>query len=154
VISDPRQAGAIARQIKPLLDSMGELDTSTKYLFDEYLSQGMSGRPLVLSYESLYVARSLQGGLPPDAVMMYVDPVVNSEHTLVQLNDGLGRQGFNALTNDPRVQQIAEASSGFRGDPAYVANMSQRGIAVEQNLDAIPVPKLARLKEMLDVLAG
>jgi hypothetical protein len=154
VVSDPQQAAAIATRLKPLLDSMGELDTSTKYLFDEYLSQGMSGRPLVLSYESLYVARVMQGGLPPDAVMMYVDPIVNSEHTLVQLNGGLSRRGFDALTNDPKVQQIAEAPYGFRGDPAYVANMSHRGIAVEQNLDAIPVPKLGRLKEMLDVLAG
>jgi hypothetical protein len=149
-----QQVAATAAQLKPMYDALGELPTTTKDLFDEYLSDGSGGLPLILTYESLYVAQRLADNLPADAVMMYLDPVVTSAHTLVQLDTAAGRQAFQVMITDQNVVRIAQLRYGFRPltNSTFVADMRARGIAVDTNLPAITVPELDPLLELANDL--
>lgn len=156
VVSTPAQVASVAAQLVPLFQNEGEMYDTTDHLFSDYETEGESGAPLVLSYESEFVGAKLTdpAGLPPGAVMMYTDPAIDSDHTILSLDDSVGPAFLSFIAGDKTFQQIAENDYGFRSGPDFVHDMSQRGITVAANLFPSPTPQLADLKELIDDATG
>lgn len=152
VVSSAAQITAVAGKLAPVFRSLGEMQDTTDHLFDDYCNEGEGGAPLVLSYESEYVGAMLTNPavLPPGAMMMYTDPAVDSDHTLLSLDGSTGSAFLNFIAGDRTFQQIAESDFGFRTGPRFVHDMSLRGITVATELSPAPTPLLANLKELIN----
>jgi hypothetical protein len=100
--------------VSPLFLKQGFVDSSSEEPFDDYLVQGMGKSPMVMIYESQFVARAAanDGSITSDMALMYPEPTIYSKHTFVALNDNARRLG-DFLTNDPGMRQLA-TEFGFR----------------------------------------
>ncbi len=124
------QSDADLQKMQPLLTKLmsaqGFTENYTEAPFDDYLLMGMSKTPMVMIYESQYIARAAQpGGIQnPDAVLMYPTPTVFSKHVFVAFNDNGARLG-QFLRTDPELQQLA-IQHGYRtADQAAFAAFRQ-----------------------------
>jgi hypothetical protein len=152
VQNDPTTLDSIVAQAAPLFLKQGFEENSTEVPFDDYLVQGIGKAPLVMIYESQFVARAAanDGTITPDMQLVYPEPTIFSKHTLVALTpDGMRFSDF--LTNDPQMHQLA-TQYGFRtGDAAaFQAFVTDHGVAVPDNLiDVIDPPTYETLEGMI-----
>ena len=139
VLTPTGQEKPIAAQIAKVLRGLGELQPTTHWLFQQYLTEGMNGAPMVLSYQSELVGeqRSSPGSIPPGAVMLQLDVPVDCIHTVLPLNDD-GSEFANLLTTNPVLQQLASKKYGFQivGSPGGVGSTN-------------PIPKADVMKELI-----
>jgi hypothetical protein len=118
VLGNPAQVGDIIDELTPLFEQQGFTEQSSEAPFEDYLSIGIGKTPMVMIYESQFVARAAahDGSIKPNMVLMYPDPDVLSKHTLVPLTatgDKVGR----LLQDNPTLQHLAVVY-GFRtADP-------------------------------------
>jgi hypothetical protein len=152
VVENPSQAQAVLPKISPLFLRQGFTESSSEAPFDDYLSIGIGKSPLVMIYESQFVARAAlhDGSIRPDMVLLYPRPTVLSKHTFVPLTaagDRLGR----ALTTDQKLREL-ETDYGFRtGDPGQFQKFaSANRVAVEDTiLDTVDPPSYEILEYMI-----
>jgi len=113
VLTGISQVQPIASQIANVLRGLGELQPTTYLLFQQYLTEGVKGAPLVLGYQSEFVGeqRSSPGKIPRGAVMLQLNFTVDCIHTVVPFNDD-GRT-FGTVLNDPVMQKLASGKYGF-----------------------------------------
>jgi hypothetical protein len=89
--------GEVAPQLRDLLMSMGYLVPTSDLVIDNYLNYHMYGAPLVFTYESEFIDRVvpdesvLQESGVPKPVIMYLDPTVGSDRTLLPRTDAARR---------------------------------------------------------------
>ena len=75
-------------RLAPLFLRQGFVASSTEEPFDDYLVQGMGKSPMVMIYESQFIAargRRRTAASRSDMVLMYPDPTIFSKHTFVGL---------------------------------------------------------------------
>ncbi|WP_205361409.1 hypothetical protein [Actinacidiphila acididurans] len=154
VANTPGQIACAAGVLAPVLNAQGQQKSTTDQLFETYETGGLTGKPLVLSYESEFVGAALAGTLPEDAVMMYLDPEVGSDHSLVALSDNDDARAFTSfLKNDETFQRIMEHTYGFRPLGAlhddFADYMNAHGVPVATDLAPVPTPRLKDLKEII-----
>lgn len=114
-VADDRAVKATAPLMRKLFSVQGALAPSTDEPFRDFISG--AGDPLILVYESQIAALLLQHQDPGDMVVLYPDTTVNSDHTMVPLNDeaeGLGE----LLTTDKDLRELA-VKHGFRPQGAF-----------------------------------
>lgn len=107
----------IGLRAKDILDRLGYMEYSSGNLFSSYIEKGMGSSPIIVGYENQLVEFALEN---PDiweqvknqVVIMYPEPTVWSEHTVIALNDD-GSLLIDAL-NDESLQTIAWKKHGFR----------------------------------------
>lgn len=154
VVNSPAQVDAVVASVNPLFLEQGYTEQSSEAPFNDYLSIGEGATPMVMIYESQFVARAAahDGSVRPNMVLMYPDPDLLSKHTLVPLNangDAVGR----LLTNDPTLQQLA-VDNGFRisSKPgAFDTFVRENKVTVQPNLlNVIEPPTYDNLERLID----
>jgi hypothetical protein len=114
VVVTTEQAKEVVGEIEHLFTRQGFAEESEEAPFEDYIAIGLGKTPLVMIYESQFVARAARqdGSIRSDMVLMYPDPDVLSKSTLVPLTpdgDIVGR----LLRDDEDLQREA-VEHGFR----------------------------------------
>jgi len=157
VVESPTQAQAVVSKISPLFLRQGFTESSSEAPFDDYLSIGIGKNPMVMIYESQYLAREAakDGSIKSDKALMYPSPTVLSKHTLVPLTangDAIGR----LLVSDAKLQSLA-VKYGFRtSDPnAFTKYLTDRGVTPPPPLvNVIDPPTYDNLEAMINRIAS
>ncbi|MGL4820319.1 MAG: hypothetical protein ACRC5C_10080, partial [Bacilli bacterium] len=132
-------------------DRLGFLESSSAYLFENYLSTGMGENPIIVGYENQLVefahARKADWEQAKrDVAMLYPVPTVWSDHTFMATSEN-GKRLF-ALFSDSDVKKLSAEEHGFRVEgeaPPKVA-----GIAMRKSIDAIiPLPRVDVIQEAI-----
>jgi hypothetical protein len=157
VVASAAQATSVARTIAPLFGRQGYTEQSSEAPFDDYLSIGAGKTPIVMIYESQFVARAVSkdGSIQPGMVLMYPTPTIVSKHSLVPLTDNGDKIG-QLLTNDPTLQELA-VQFGFRtADPAAFSKVvKEAGIATAPSLiDVVEPPTIDNLEALIDGISA
>jgi hypothetical protein len=154
---DPR-----VRIIRSMFTELGGTTPSTALLLNEFLTEGMAGLPMALTYESSYLSAAISGEIPrkSDVVVMYPDPDVITQDTLVSWTPA-GRVLATILAS-PLVT-ARERSLGYRTDAdesGFTASMAARGITVanlsagNKDLSFIPLPSAASLRALISAVTS
>jgi hypothetical protein len=152
VLGNPAEIEAVLNTVSPLFVQQGFTEQSSEAPFDDYLSIGIGKTPMVMIYESQFVARAAahDGSITRDMVLMYPDPDVLSKHTLVPLSDKGDKVG-RLLQDNPTLQHLAVVF-GFR-----TANPNDFGAFVKQHnvktapqlLDVVEPPTYDTLEALI-----
>ncbi|MFD4597324.1 hypothetical protein ACFWPQ_04725 [Streptomyces sp. NPDC058464] len=145
---------ADVRKTAPLLHKLvsvqGAQQPSSDSVFRDFISG--AGNPLVCLYESQVVSLLAEQHGSDDLVVLYPDTTVNSDHTIVPLDDA-GRELGELLSTDPTLRRLA-VRHGFRpqGDSAeFVKATADRAAYLNQTLTGVrqaPVPTSTVLHDM------
>ncbi|MER6219695.1 hypothetical protein ABT189_03725 [Streptomyces sp900105755] len=154
VVASDADVAATAPLLRKLVSVQGAQQPSSDSVFRDFISG--AGNPLVCLYESQVVSllgdRGGQQGADGDLVVLYPDTTVNSDHTVVPLDDA-GRQLGELLSTDPALRRLA-VRHGFRpqGDSGeFVKATAGQTAYLNQTLTGVrqaPVPTSAVLHEM------
>jgi hypothetical protein len=152
VVQNDASAPQIADEISPLFLRQGFVESSTEEPFDDYLVQGMGKSPMVLIYESQFIARAAanDGSITPQMVLLYPEPTIFSKHTFVSLTDAGTRLG-QFLSTDPEIRQLA-TQYGFRTSDktGFNAFVSSHNLSVPSDInDVIDPPTYETLEAMI-----
>ncbi|MEI6403370.1 MAG: hypothetical protein WCP59_14425 [Actinomycetota bacterium] len=156
VVASVAQADASAKQVAPLFGRQGYTEQSSEAPFDDYLSIGAGKTPMVMIYESQFVARAVakDGSIKSDMVLMYPTPTIISKHSFVPLSatgDSIGQ----LLMNDPTLKALA-LQFGFRtSDPdSFTKLVTDAGIAVAPQLvDIVEPPTNDNLEALINAIS-
>jgi hypothetical protein len=152
VVQNDAIAPGIADQVSPLFLRQGFVESSTEEPFDDYLVQGMGKSPMVLIYESQFVARAAanDGSITAQMRLLYPEPTIFSKHTFVSLTDSGARLG-QFLSTDTEIRQLA-TQYGFRtiDKTGFNAFVTSHGLSVPADLnDIIDPPTYEALEAMI-----
>jgi hypothetical protein len=145
----------IVNRTAPLFLRQGFVESSSEGPFEDYLVQGMGKAPMVMIYESQFVARaaSADGSITPDMALIYPEPTILSKHTFVSL-DANGTRLGQFLATDPELRTLA-TEYGFRttDTAAFRAFIEQHQLAVPDTLlNVIDPPTYETLEAMIGQL--
>lgn len=156
ILADTLNAGTLGRG-QPLSDPdfqsldecftiQGAMEQHTPDLLRKFAADGMNAYPMALVYESSAISAKFgrSGTLPADTVLMYPNPDIVSDTTLVAFN-ALGEHIINLLSagtpsSDPSLVGLEE-QDGFRtssDSQTFMGYMASRHVPVI-NLDQAPV---------------
>ena len=157
IVENDSRIDSIVSTAAPLFLRQGFVENSSEAPFEDYLVQGMGKSPLVMIYESQFVARAAahDGSITPEMVLLYPEPTIYSKHTFVSLNPDGARLG-EFLANDPEMRSLA-TTYGFRtSDTAGFRNfIAQNQLTVPDSLiDVIEPPTYETLEAMITRLEG
>jgi hypothetical protein len=152
VLSSPAQVSAVLDAVSQLFVRQGYTAQSSEGPFADYLSIGIGKTPMVMIYESQFVAPAAahDGSIRPDMMLLYPDPDVVSKHTLVPLTPS-GDQIGRLVQDDPRLQQLA-VDYGFRTakPAAFNAFVTRHKVQVApQLINIIEPPTYDTLEELI-----
>ncbi|MEU0556087.1 hypothetical protein [Dactylosporangium sp. NPDC006015] len=134
--------GGNLNAVTKLFADQGAVDTTTEEPFESWLSRTTNFAPLVLVYEAQFLDR----GKGDNHVLLYPQPTIVSEHTVVPFT-AAGAELAKLLQTDPQLQRLA-AAHGFRTAGAPLAP----GAAALGGPDVIPSPDEPTLQALLDAL--
>ncbi|MEU2774361.1 substrate-binding domain-containing protein [Streptomyces sp. NPDC007162] len=150
VVASDDDIARTAPLLHKIVSVQGAQQPSSDSVFRDFVSG--AGNPLVCLYESQVVSLLAEQHGADDLVVLYPDTTVNSDHTIVPLDDA-GRQLGDLLSTDPALRKLA-VRHGFRpqGDSAeFVQATADRAAYLNQTLTGVrqaPVPTSAVLHEM------
>lgn len=160
VVSTSAQQNAVIDQLAQLFLAQGFSASSSEEPFDDYLSQGIGSKPLVMIYEAQFLGQEItdkQDGtsaITKDMVLMYPSPTVLSKHTVIPLTPNGDKVG-QLLTSDPKLAQLA-ARYGFRpADPTvFQSTLQSHGIPVPPTpVDVVEPPSYESLESMIEAIS-
>lgn len=148
--------------IKSLFTELGDLQTHTPDLLEQFLAQGMAGIPMAMVYEDDYLNARLTREIPAnsDITVMYPNPDVITQDTLVSWTPKGDK--LNALLTTPTMEAYLEAY-GYRTSQdadSFVGYMAKRGITVpdlnvlHRYLQFTPMPSETSLLALINAVAG
>ena len=151
IVQDQDQANKVLPTVLPLFLRQGFTETSSAGPFEDYLSIGIGKTPMVMIYESQFVARAAlkDGSIGKDMVLLYPSPDLLSKHTLVALKpngDAVGR----LLQNDSTLQGLA-TKYGFRTSNRAAFNQfaTSHGVTVQDSLANVVDPPTFEVQEYM-----
>jgi hypothetical protein len=151
IVQDTTQADAVLPVVEPLFLRQGYTQSSSEGPFNDYLSIGIGKTPMVMIYESQFVARAAahDGSISKDMVLMYPSPGLLSKHTLVPLNQK-GDQVGRLLQSDSQLQTL-EIKYGFRTSNAgqFKQFASGHGVALPDSLNNVIDPPTYEVLEYM-----
>jgi hypothetical protein len=152
IVENDSRLDAIVAQAAPLFLRQGFVENSSEAPFEDYLVQGMGKSPLVMIYESQFVARAAanDGSITDQMVLLYPEPTIYSKHTFVSLTENGARLG-EFLANDPEMRSLA-TTFGFRTSDtaAFRTFVSSHQLTVADTLiDVIEPPTYETLEAMI-----
>lgn len=159
VVSTPASQEAIIQQMSALFLEQGFSASSSEAPFEDYLSQGIGSKPMVMVYEAQFLGRQMseqgKSAITKDMVLMYPDPTVFSKHTVVPLTDA-GKKVGELMTTDPRLARLA-AKYGFRPSDASVFAdvLGGNGLTVPPTpVNVIEPPSFETLESMIGEISA
>jgi hypothetical protein len=151
IVQNTSEADAVLPAVEPLFLRQGFTQTSSEGPFNDYLSIGVGKAPLVMIYESQFVARAAahDGSISKDMVLMYPSPGLLSKHTLVPLNQK-GDQVGRLLQSNSQLQTL-EIKYGFRtSNPGQFKQFATtHGVALPDNLNNVIDPPTYEVLEYM-----
>lgn len=152
VVQSQPEVDQVLPKVADLFLRQGFQETSSAGPFEDYLALGMGKTPLLVAYESQFVAFMLAHPerIRGDMVMLYPIPTVYSKHVLVPYNER-GRRLGEALQNDPQLQSLAH-EFGYRtgGEQKGPPLWATRGLTVPDTLtDVVDPPSHEWLERMI-----
>ncbi len=152
IVTNDEDLDSIVTKAAPLFLRQGFVESSTEGPFEDYLVQGMGKAPMVMIYESQYVARAAanDGTITANNRLLYPEPTIYSKHTFVSLTPDGARLG-QFLANDQELRSL-ETEYGFRTSDtaAFRTFVEAHGIAVPDTLiDVIDPPTYETLEAMI-----
>jgi hypothetical protein len=155
IVQDAAQADAVLPAVEPLFLRQGFTETSSEGPFNDYLSIGIGKEPMVMIYESQFVARAAarDGSITKDMVLMYPTPGLFSKHTLVPL-DSKGDQVGQLLQSDGKLQSL-EIKYGFRtsNSAQFKQFATSHGVSLPDSLtNVIDPPTYEVLEYMISTI--
>jgi hypothetical protein len=156
IVSSPEAQDAVIDQMASLFLEQGFSASSSDAPFEDYLSQGIGSKPMVMVYEAQFLGREMSGdgAVTDQMVLMYPDPTVFSKHTVVPLTDN-GNTVGKLLTTDARLAKLA-ALYGFRPADAKVFDdqLKDHGIPVpETPVNVVEPPSYETLESMIEEIS-
>jgi hypothetical protein len=158
IVSSPEAEAAVIDQMAALFLEQGFSASSSEAPFEDYLSQGIGSKPMVMVYEAQFLGRQMSAtgskAITSDMLLMYPEPTVFSKHTVVPLTDN-GKKIGELLVNDPRLARLA-AQYGFRPADASVFSdtLKANGLAVPPSpVDVVEPPSYETLESMITEIA-
>lgn len=137
VPQDVAAGSALAEKLSSLITRQGYQEGTLAGPFEDYIGQGMGKAPMVLVYESQFVAAKREGQLRDTAMLMYPQPGLVLKQVLVARTPAGQRLG-EVLASNAEAQKLA-AKYGFRtNNPAVFASAMK-----ELQLDAPDLINLA-----------
>lgn len=115
VVRTQNQADTTVTRIEPAFLLQGFSESSSSAPFNNYLVRGMGAVPMVISYEAQFLSESFaaNSAITSDMVMMYPQPTVLSQHSVVAHSDA-GKAFAELLGTDQELKDMV-ATYGFRG---------------------------------------
>ncbi|GAA1983138.1 substrate-binding domain-containing protein [Kitasatospora viridis] len=110
VVATKQDVQGVTPLVRQLTQEQGAQPDSSDPLFQHFTAH--FGLPLVWTYESEAAAQALNGTLDPNAVILYPDYDIQTNHTVVELTPVADRVA-KALQGDPALVAL-EAQFGFR----------------------------------------
>ncbi len=154
IVSSPAAQSAVIDDLSNLFLSQGFSASSSEEPFDDYLSQGIGSKPMVMVYEAQFLGRQMsdtgKSAISSDMVLMYPDPTVFSKHTVVPLTSNGDLVG-KLLTTDPELAKLA-ALYGFRPADAsvFAAQLKAHGLTVTPlPVNVVEPPSYESLEAMI-----
>jgi hypothetical protein len=158
IVSSPQSQAAVINQMGALFLEQGFSASSSDAPFEDYLSQGIGSKPMVMIYEAQFLAKEMsatdKAQITPDMVLMYPDPTVFSKHTVVPLTDS-GQSIGELLQSDPGLAKLA-ALYGFRpaNGSVFSAQLTSHGIAVPPSpVNVVEPPSYETLESMISTIS-
>ncbi len=158
VVSSSAQQDAIIDQMSGLFLSQGFSASSSEEPFDDYLSQGIGSKPMVMIYEAQYLGQEMSrtgaNAITKDMVLMYPSPTVLSKHTLIPITPSGDKVG-QLLSSDPKLAKLA-AQYGFRpADPSvFTATLEEHRIPIpETPVNIVEPPSYETLESMIEAIS-
>jgi hypothetical protein len=159
IVSSPDAEANVIDRMAQLFLEQGFSASSSEAPFEDYLSQGIGSKPMVMVYEAQFLGRQMsttgRSGITSDMLLMYPEPTVFSKHTVVPLTDNGERIG-QLLVDDPRLARLA-ARYGFRPADAalFAETLEANGLAVPPApIDVIEPPSYEALESMISAIAA
>jgi hypothetical protein len=155
-VNDPDSVDLILPLLQKLFTRQGFMQSSSGFLFEQFLQTGVGQYPLIAGYENQIVEFSL---LHPDfwpkvrdkIKIIYPVPTVWSEHPVLILNKK-ALPLLDAL-KDPEIQRIAWEEHGFRTGLIGVQNdpgvIKVDGLARSIN-KTMPMPRAAIMEKIIN----
>jgi hypothetical protein len=158
VVSSQADESAVIDPVSALFLEQGFSASSSEEPFDDYLSQGIGSKPMVMIYEAQFLGQEMSAtsssAITSDMVLMYPDPDVFSKHTLVGIT-AAGTKVGQLLVNDPKLAKLA-ALYGFRpADPSvFAAQLKAHKLAVPAlPVNVIDPPSYESLESMIEAIS-
>jgi len=158
IVSSPGAEAAVIDQMAALFLEQGFSASSSEAPFEDYLSQGIGSKPIVMVYEAQFLGRQMsetgKNAITDDMLLMYPQPTVFSKHTVVPLSDA-GKRIGELMISDPRLASLS-AKYGFRPADASVFSetLKANGLAVPPSLvNVIEPPSYETLESMTTEIA-
>ncbi|AYF79482.1 hypothetical protein D7D52_29705 [Nocardia yunnanensis] len=155
VVRGARAEDHAVSRVSRLFTRQGYTESSSDGPFKDYLANGMGTVPLAWIYEAQYVDAAIHDQLKPDMTLLYPQPTIMSQHTVVPL-DAKGDTLGKLLTTDPTLQHLA-ATHGFR--PTDLTQFTTLTTAAHLPIDAtllnqVPPPDYDTLEHLLTAVAN
>lgn len=144
IVENDSQIVQVIPKVTPLFTGQGYMAGSSATPFEDYLNKGQGDSPLVMIYEAQFLAQAQQGSVRPDMVLLYPEPTIYTDHTLLAMNDN-GKKLGEALTTDPDLQKLA-IKYGFRNYNSQLAGEQFNQMLKDKKLDFVPTT----LNEVID----
>ncbi len=137
IVTNQQQIAKVLPEILPLFANQGFLAGSSATPFEDYLLKGMGNSPMVMIYESQYLHQASldNGGVRDDMVLLYPEPTIFTQHTLLAMTKQ-GKALGEALTNDIELQKLA-IQHGYRSNNATLVADFQKNLEAH-NLKNVP----------------
>jgi len=144
--------------IRDYFRSMGHMEHGSGDIFDNFLSQGMGARPMIVGYENqlaeFVLAHPDQAAFIRDRIrVLYPEPTVFSSHPLISLTAACKR--LEAALKDPEIQDLAWREHGFRSGLLGVENdpsvLDLTGIPKSIDI-VVPMPRAAEMQKIIAAL--
>ncbi len=157
IVDSQSSQDAIIDQVGSLFLEQGFSASSSEEPFDDYLSQGIGSKPMVMIYEAQFLGEEMgdqKSAITPDMVLMYPDPTVFSKHTVVPLSK-TGTAIGQMLVDNPKLAKL-EAIYGFRPANATVFKdaLTEHKLAVPPlPVNVIDPPSYETLESMIEQIS-
>ncbi len=159
IVASPAQQQAVIDRMASLFLEQGFSASSSEAPFQDYLSQGIGSKPMVMVYEAQFLGQQMSktgsAAITKDMVLMYPDPTVLSKHTVVPLTAS-GTKVGQLLQSDPRLARLA-ALYGFRPADAsvFTKQLSDHKLPVPPNpVNVIEPPSYETLESMIEEISS
>jgi len=159
-VVDETSVETVLPQIVSFFAEMGLLQSTTTQLFEQFLTLGMGGAPMVVAYESNLIEYALantdattQQFLRDNIRTLYPRPTVWSSQPLIALTPN-GERMMTAL-RDPDIQRIGWERHGFRpAVPTVFVDVTKVNLSgVPPTIDSvIQMPNPATMRRIIEAL--
>lgn len=132
-VVDGSTVQTVLPQVKSYFASLGYMQESSEYIFDQYANTGEGACPIIVGYENQIIEfaadkPAVWNKVKTNMRILYPVPTLWSAHTIIALDDK-AKVLLNAF-KDPKIQEIAWKKHGFRtGIPEITNNVSDVPVA-------------------------